>query len=118
MSKRRSHRLVPAALGSAAIVAIVAAVVADVRPAWAFGKDGLQEIHARITRNMLPFMTGGVLDTIVAGNLDEDQGDEANLAERHAQNCRFRDSAAYVNMRYRQVVDALREPRADDPNRA
>jgi hypothetical protein len=118
MAKHRSHWLVPAALGSAALTTAIMAVVADVRPAWAFGKDGLQEIHARITRNMLPFMTGGILDTIVAGNLDEDQGDEANLAERHAQNCRFRDSAAYVNMRYRQVVDALREPRADDPNRA
>ncbi len=100
-----------AALGGAALIA---AIVADTRPASAFGGD----IHERITRNAFPFMTGGVLGTIVAGNLDEDEGDEADLAERHANNCRFRDSAAYINMRYRQVVDALREPQANDPNRA
>lgn len=109
----RSRRfwLAPAALGGAALLA---AIVADTRPASAFGGD----IHERITRNAFPFITGGVLGTIVAGNLDEDESDEENLAERHAQNCRFRDSAAYINMRYRQVVDALREPRANDPNRA
>ena len=110
-SKRTSHWLAPAVLGGAALLAVF---VADTRPASAFGGD----IHERITRNALPFMTGGVLGTIVAGNLDEDEGDEENLAERHAQNCRFRDSAAYINMRYRQVVDALREPQANDPNRA
>jgi hypothetical protein len=107
--------LVTASLGGAALIA---AIVACTRPASAFGRDGLQQIHERITRNAFPFMTGGVLDRIVAGNLDEDEGAEADLAERHAQNCRFRDSAAYVNMRYRQVVDALRQPQANDPDRA
>jgi hypothetical protein len=97
MSKRASGWLVPTALGSAALTA---AIVGTIRPASAFGRDGLQQIHERITRNAFPFMTGGVLDTIVAGYLDEDEGAEADLAERHAQNGRFRDSAAYVNMRY------------------
>ena len=106
MRARGSHWLVRAALGA---VVLTAASAPEVRPAPAFGGG----IHERITRNAFPFMTGGVLDTIVAGNLDEDEGDEADLAERHAQNCRFRDSAAYVNMRYRQVVDALREPQAE-----
>lgn len=99
-SERASRWLVPAALGSAALIA---AIVADIRPASAFSTDG----HERITRNAFPFMTRGVLDTIVAGNLDEDEGDEANLAERHAQNCRFRDSAAYVNRRYENIVATL-----------
>jgi hypothetical protein len=110
-SKRASRWLVPAALGSAALAV---AFMAGTRPASAFGGD----IHELITRNAFPFMTAGVLNVIVAGDLDEDQGDEADLAERHAQNCRFRDSAAYINMRYRQVVDALREPQENDPNRA
>jgi len=109
-SKRAPLWLVPAALGAA----LLAAMVVDTRPASAFSTDG----HNSATRNALPFLTGGILATIVAGNHDEDEGDEADLAERHANNCRFRDSAAYVNMRYRQVVDALREPQANDPNRA
>ena len=111
--KRKSRWRVGAALGGAALMAM-----ANSWPASGFGRDGLQQIHERITRNAFPFMKGGILDVIVAGNLDEDQGAEGDLAERHAQNCRFRDGAAYVNMRYGQVIDALREPRADDPNRA
>jgi hypothetical protein len=110
-SKHPSRWLAPAALVS---TALIAAIFTNIRPASAFGES----IHERITRNALPFMTGGVLDTIVAGNLDEDEGDAADLAARHAQNCRFRDSADYVNMRYQEVVDALREPQAEDPNRA
>jgi hypothetical protein len=110
-SKRPARRMILAALAG---VALVAVVVSFIRPASAFSND----IHERITRNALPFMTSTVLGTIVAGNHDEDQGREADLAERHAQNCRFRDSAAYVNMRYSQVVAALREPQANDPNRA
>jgi hypothetical protein len=110
-SKRRSRWLVPAALGSAVLAAVF---LSDIRPASAFGGG----IHEEITRNALPFMTSSVLNVIVAGDLDEDQGAEADLAERHAQNCRFRDSAAYINMRYRQVVDALRQPQENDPNRA
>ena len=114
--KRASRWMVLAALCSASLTA---AIIASTRPALAFGSDGLfSEIHERITRNAFPFMTSSILNVIVAGNLDEDEGDEADLAERHAQNCRFRDSAAYINTRYRQVVEALREPRADDPNRA
>ena len=93
---------------------MLVAVLVETPPAAAFGTS----IHTRITRNALPFMTGGVLDTIVAGNLDEDEGAAFDLAERHAQNCRFRDSANYVNMRYRQVIAALHEPQANDPNRA
>src|SRR3546814_6214616 len=38
--------------------------------------------------------------------------------ERHAQGCRFRDHAAYVNKRYRQIVHALHAPPTDDPDRA
>jgi hypothetical protein len=93
---------------------LTAAIVTNTQPASAFSPS----IHERITRNALPFMTDDILDTIVDGNEDEDQGDEQDLGERHAQNCQFRKSAAYVNMRYRQVVDALREPQASDPNRA
>lgn len=98
--------------GSAAALAI------DPPRASAFGYEWFDSIHARITRNAFPFMTSGVRDTIVDGNLDEDEGDEADLAERHGVNCRFRDSAAYANMRYQQVVAALREPSTSDPNRA
>src|SRR3712207_3333068 len=58
------------------------------------------QIHERVTRNAFQFMAADVLDAIVRGNHDEDEGAEKDLAERHAQNCRFRDSAAYVNMRY------------------
>lgn len=75
-------------------------------------------IHTRITENAFPFMPPAILTMIVDGNEDEDQGDEADLAERHAQNCRFFDSAQYINMRYRQVVAALKQPQRDDPNRA
>jgi hypothetical protein len=99
--------------------ALAAALVAQVRPAAAFGTDGwFDNIHERITRNAFPFMSGGVVDRIVDGDLDEDEGDEADLAERHGVNCRFGDSAAYVNMRYQQVVAALQQPSASDPNRA
>ncbi len=109
--QRASRWLVPAALGSAALAL---AFLADTRSASAFGGG----IHETITRNALPFVKTSVLNVIVAGDLDEDQGAEADLAERHAQNCRFRDSADYINMRYRQVVEALREPQSNDPNRA
>ena len=105
------RRIMSAAAGG---VALGAAVVSDIPSATAFSES----IHARITRNAFPFMTGSVLSTIVAGNHDEDEGAAENLAERHAQNCRFRDSADYANMRYRQVVDALRAPQSNDPNRA
>ncbi len=115
MSKRSSRWLVFAVAGSAVLVA---AIGVNTRRASAFGWDGLDPLHERITRNAFPFVAGSVLDRIVDGNLDEDQGDEADLAERHGVNCRFRDSAAYVNMRYQQVVAALREPWPSDPNRA
>src|SRR3546814_2548720 len=49
---------------------------------------------------------------------DEDEGKEASFDERHAQGCRFRDHAAYVNKRYRQIVHALHAPPTDDPDRA
>jgi hypothetical protein len=99
---------------------LTAAIVINTQPAAAFGNDGWfgGDIHERITRNAFPFMGEGVLDTIVSGNLDEDEGAAADLAERHSQNCRFRDSAAYYNMRYRQVIEALRAPQANDPDRA
>jgi hypothetical protein len=114
--KRALRWLMLAALCSASLTVTI---IATTRPALAFGTDGLfSEIHERITRNAFPFMTSGILNAIVAGNLDEDEGDAADLAERHAQNCRFRDSATYINARYRQVVEALREPQAADPNRA
>jgi hypothetical protein len=109
-SKRASSWRGAALLG---VVALITAI-ADTPAAWAF--TGAR--HKRITRDALPFVRGSVLDIIVAGNLDEDQGDAEDLAERHGQNCRFSDSAAYVNMRYRQVVEALRQPQANDPNRA
>lgn len=82
--KRASRWLVPAALGSAALAL---AFLADTRSASAFGGG----IHETITRNALPFVKTSVLNVIVAGDLDEDQGAEADLAERHAQNCRFRE---------------------------
>lgn len=95
-------------------VVLGAAILGDAGPASAFGGD----IHERATENALPFLTGAVLGSVVAGNLDEDQGDEADLAARHAQNCRFYDGAGYINMRYDQVVAALHSPLAEDPNRA
>ena len=110
-SKRASFLLLPAAVVSAMIIA---AIVTDTQSASAFSTA----IHERVTRNAYPFMTDHVLNTIVDGNEDEDQGDAADLAERHGSNCRFRDSADYINRRYRQVVEALREPQASDPNRA
>lgn len=96
------------------LAAAFAAHLFATEPASAYGTG----IHERITRNALPFLSGGVLDVIVDGNEDEDQDDEADLTERHGQNCRFRDSAAYANMRYEQIIEALRQPRANDPNRA
>jgi hypothetical protein len=75
-------------------------------------------VHERVTRNALPFLAVGVLDTVVAGNGDEDQGDAADLTERHAQNCRFRDMAGYINRRYQGVIEALRNPSPSDPDRA
>ena len=75
-------------------------------------------VHERVTRNALSFLAEDVVDTIVDGNEDEDQGDAAADTRRHAQNCRFRDTADYANRRYRQVIDALRQPQAGDPNRA
>jgi hypothetical protein len=93
---------------------VVMTVIADAPVATAFSTGN----HRRITRNAFPFMAGGVLDTIVAGNDDEDEGKEKDFAERHGCNCLFRASAKYANMRYQQVVDALREPQAQDPDRA
>lgn len=95
-------------------VIVSAAILGGMEPAEAFS----EAIHERATRNALPFLDADVLGTVVAGNLDEDEGDEAELAERHAQNCRFSDSAIYINMRYEQVVVALRSPQPHDPDRA
>jgi hypothetical protein len=93
---------------------LIAAIVTNSQPALAFSTNN----HKRITRNAFPFMIDDILDIIVEGNLDEDLDDEANMAERHAVNCQFRASAKYYNMRYEQVVDALREPPKDDTDRA
>ncbi|TWI01664.1 hypothetical protein IP90_02223 [Luteimonas cucumeris] len=111
MHASRSKTAVPVGM---ALSILIAGMLGGMREAPAFGSG----IHERITRNAFPFMAGNVLDTIVAGNLDEDEDAAENLAERHAQNCRFRDSAAYINLRYEEVVGALRSPSADDPNRA
>lgn len=100
--------------GRAALFVILGALLAGEPEASAFSTAN----HRRITRNAFPFMVGGVLDTIVAGNDDEDQGDEKDFAERHGCNCLFRAGAQYVNMRYQQVVEALRAPQAGDPGRA
>lgn len=107
MSKRASRWLLPTAVVS---VTLAIAIFTNTRLASAFGSDGLQHIHERVTCNAHPFMEDSVLDTVVAGNLDEDAA--AGLAERYEQYCRFRDNAVYVNMGYRQVVEALREPQA------
>src|SRR3546814_5858437 len=66
---------------------------AAVPTAHAFIKD----IHERVTLEGLPFIKADVLEAIVSGNLDEDEGKEASFDERHAPGCRFRDHAAYVN---------------------
>src|SRR3546814_4969103 len=87
---------------------------AAVPTAHAFIKD----IHERVTLEGLPFIKADVLEAIVSGNLDEDEGKEASFDERHAQGCRFRDHAAYVNKRYRQIVHALNAPPTDDTDRA
>jgi hypothetical protein len=116
-SASRSRIRRPLALGALAAGALATATVPS-RPAAAFGRDGLQHIHERITRNALTFLADGVADRVVDGNLDEDEGAEADLAERHGVNCRFHAAASYANMRYQQVVDALRTPQANDPNRA
>ncbi len=115
--RRESRRCAPKAVcfRPVTIVAILLMLWSVPAPhAFAFSS----RIHTRITENAFPFMPSGVLTTIVDGNDDEDQGAEADLAERHAQNCRFFDSAQYINMRYRQVVAALKQPQRDDPNRA
>jgi hypothetical protein len=96
------------------VALLVASLVTQPSVARAFSTD----IHTRITNEALSFMTSPQLGIIVDGNHDEDQGDAEDLAERHAQNCRFRDSAAYINMRYGQVVEALRQPLSNDPGRA
>jgi len=95
------------------VVALVLTSTTHVQQAWGFGYDGTQDIHVRITRNALPFMEPRILSFIVKGNQDEDEGkegDEAKFAQRHATNCRFRDSADYASMRYEQIiVEALRQ---------
>ena len=61
-------------------------LVTEPSVAVAFSTD----IHTRITKEALGFMTSPQLGVIVDGNHDEDQGDAEDLAERHAQNCRRR----------------------------
>ena len=98
----------------ASLAALALAGTFATAPLLAFELD----IHERITRNALPFLNEDVLQTIVDGNEDEDEGDAYEDTRRHGQNCRFRDSAGYANQRYGEIVDALINPPASDPNRA
>jgi hypothetical protein len=110
-SKRASRSVLSAAVVGAMLIVVI---VTDTQPSSAFSTA----IHESVTRNALPFLSDEVLQIIVDGNEDEDQGAAFKLTERHGSNCRFSESAAYVNMRYTEVVDNLRAPPASDPNRA
>src|SRR3546814_613371 len=73
---------------------------AAVPTAHAFIKD----IHERVTLEGLPFIKADVLEAIVSGNLDEDEGKEASFDERHAQGCRFQIGRASCRERVCQYV--------------
>jgi hypothetical protein len=76
--------------------------------------------HDTITRNALPFLVDDVLETILKGNRDEDywRDEEKNDVRRHAQNCTFRDSADYINDRYRHIHESLQKHPSTDPKKA
>jgi hypothetical protein len=90
------------------------AIFTNSHPAAAFSMDN----HAEITRHAFHFIADDVLNEIVDGNLDEDEGEAQDLSERHAVNCEFRAGANYRNKRYREVIEALRNPPANDPDKA
>src|SRR4051812_21028104 len=75
--------------------------------ALSFAVDGRVNVHARITREALPFLRATVLDEIVEANKGEDHGREKDLPERHFMNCLFTASVAHVNAQYRATVGAL-----------
>src|SRR3546814_12550567 len=87
---------------------------AAVPTAHAFIKD----IHERVILEGLPFIKADVLEAIVSGTLDEDEGKEASFDERHEQGCRFSDKNEYVNKRYWQIINALHAQHTDDHDRA
>jgi len=73
--------------------------------------------HSSITRLALPFLVDDLLNRVVWGNADEDDGDAEDEVRRHGQNCVFSLSADYINGRYRSIDQALRQP-GDDTYKA
>ena len=72
-----------------------------------FAVDGRANVHARISRDALPFLRSPVLDEITSANKSEDHGKEKNLPERHFMNCLFTASVAHINARYRGTAGEL-----------
>src|SRR5688572_656443 len=58
------------------------------------------EGHKEITGSALDFLWPSLVSLLVEKNNDEDVGDASDMPERHFTNCRFQESAVYVNQRY------------------
>lgn len=76
-----------------------------------FAVDGKHNVHRKITSAALDFLRSDILEAINDANRAEDHGESFDFPERHFNNCLFRESAAYVNHRYRWTVAGLAEKR-------
>jgi len=82
-------------------------------PAHAYSEN----FHRIMTENGLPFLKSQVLTSVVKGNRDEDDNTGGSYEDqrRHAQNCLFKESAEYVNFRYRDIIEWVRKPETHYP---
>ena len=71
------------------------------------------EGHDEITADALSFLSDDLISLIVDKDTDQDFGASNDLPERHATNCLFAETAAYVNERYAASIAAL-DPSAPD----
>jgi hypothetical protein len=73
---------------------------------WAFW----EEVHVEITRSALPFLKPQILNEIVKGNLDEDDGYDSTVAANHFDACRFDDSVTNIDNKFKSLVNSKISP--------
>lgn len=106
-----SRNKLPRAYPSRVIAAVlVIAALPTPQPVQAYSEG----IHEKLTRDSLSFLAPFVLNRVVYGNRDEDEylsiNSNSNDEKRHSTNCLFVESDAYMNSRFKSVIQLAKVP--------
>ena len=103
LAASRRRRRLAGTLASALVLAALAAAAGQAPPAGAFGVAQ----HEAITREALSFLSEGVLNEIVRGNLSQDHGHDGIKETHHFDSCFFNGSTKYIRNGYTDLVNSL-----------